>query len=93
MTIFYKLLRFLCLCVVMQKGSWTPQQENIAKKKKKEAGSPKPEWLKQWTISKGWMHNRSHLLNLGVSREVVSREEGGTRANSCLSLQMVLLSE
>lgn len=24
----------------------------------------KPEWLKQWTISKGWMHNRSHLLHL-----------------------------
>lgn len=66
----------------MQKGSWTPQQnynkkQNVVmvkkrykdtnnNKKKKSVESAKPEWLKQWTISKGWMHNRSHLLNLGL---------------------------
>ena len=26
----------------------------------------KPEWLKQWTISKGWMHDRSHMLSIGM---------------------------
>lgn len=57
----------------MQKGSWTPQQNFtkkssvVAKKRLKEKkDNTKPEWLKQWTISKGWMHNRSHLLNLGL---------------------------
>ncbi|XP_066140535.1 espin [Euwallacea fornicatus] len=24
----------------------------------------KPAWLKEWTISKGWVHNRSHMLSL-----------------------------
>lgn len=77
MAIFYRLLRFLCLCIVMQKGSWTPQQnftmkkQNVKKRvkeKKTISGESvnKPEWLKQWTISKGWMHNRSHLLHLGL---------------------------
>lgn len=87
MAIFYKLLRFLCLCIVMQKGSWTPQQnftkkrnvvakKRFKEKKKKDVDgddSAKPEWLKQWTISKGWMHNRSHLLNLGLDN--VGKEE------------------
>lgn len=35
----------------------------------------KPDWLKQWTISKGWMHNRSHLLNLGVDNTQVMENE------------------
>lgn len=75
MAIFYKLLRFLCLCIVMQKGSWTPQQgfnkkQNVTVSKKRKGESVKPEWLKQWTISKGWMHNRSHLLHLGLENDV-----------------------
>lgn len=27
----------------------------------------KPAWLKEWTISKGWVHNRSHMLSLGMN--------------------------
>lgn len=74
MTIFSEILRLLCLCVVMEKGSWTPAPFVAVHKtipKKRRAGgrdivnSSKPEWLKEWTISKGWIHNRSHLLTLG----------------------------
>ncbi|KAH1025374.1 hypothetical protein HUJ05_010110 [Dendroctonus ponderosae] len=28
----------------------------------------KPAWLKEWTISKGWVHNRSHMLSLGMNK-------------------------
>lgn len=73
MTIFSEILRLLCLCVVMEKGSWTPapfvSQKTPPKKRRSRgedsAGPSKPEWLKEWTISKGWIHNRSHLLSLG----------------------------
>lgn len=70
-TIFSEILRLLCLCVVMEKGSWTPASfvaQKTPPKKRKSAATPgasKPEWLKEWTISKGWIHNRSHLLTLG----------------------------
>lgn len=71
------------MCIVLQKGSWTPtaDADNSKLVQEEKSGSKnrnsrfkrekltkeftKPEWLKQWTISKGWMHNRSHLLNLG----------------------------
>lgn len=36
-------------------------------KSKKSFSKPdlsKPAWLKEWTISKGWVHNRSHMLSL-----------------------------
>lgn len=78
MTALTKFLRFLCLCMVIQKGSWTPKhnannativKRSIKHAKNKEKSAEKPEWLKQWTISKGWMHNRSHLLELGVKNE------------------------
>lgn len=64
--------------MVIQKGSWTPKhnannativKRSIKHVKNKEKPAEKPEWLKQWTISKGWMHNRSHLLELGVKNE------------------------
>lgn len=64
--------------MVIQKGSWTPKhnannativKRSIKHAKNKENANEKPEWLKQWTISKGWMHNRSHLLELGVKNE------------------------
>lgn len=91
MNIFIKLFKCLCLCVLIEKGSWSPNENRIKPikynkkqraivtkrlKSKKPKGKiakakkpQKPEWLKQWTISKGWMHNRSHLLSLGVSSE------------------------
>lgn len=95
MTILTKLIRCFCLCIVMQKGSWSPaqnisvkknkasykQQRTIVKRRFKDVQfkekvnkceTTKPEWLKQWTISKGWMHNRSHLLTLGVKEENVA---------------------
>lgn len=84
MTIFTKIFRCLCMCIVLEKGSWSPNDhvsrkavnknhraiiQNRLKVNKTTKTSNKefmkPEWLKQWTISKGWMHNRSHLLNLG----------------------------
>lgn len=84
MTIFTKILRCLCMCIVLEKGSWSPNDhvsrkavnknhraiiQNRLKDNKTTRNTnkefAKPEWLKQWTISKGWMHNRSHLLNLG----------------------------
>lgn len=87
MTVFTKFFRCLCLCSMMQKGSWSPAQ-NVSVKNEKRANykqkrtlvkrrfnkdlksnESKPEWLKQWTISKGWLHNRSHLLTLGVEEQ------------------------
>jgi hypothetical protein len=67
LTLLSEIFRFLCLCVVMEKGSWTPSQVEVtaSAKRPKEKTQVKPEWLKEWTISKGWIHNRSHLLTLG----------------------------
>ncbi|KAK9883839.1 hypothetical protein WA026_002036 [Henosepilachna vigintioctopunctata] len=78
MTILNQLLRCLCLCIVIKKGTWSPHSPKTisarahARKRyknpiiniPKKSPLSKPDWLKQWTISKGWMHNRSHLLNL-----------------------------
>lgn len=41
-------------------------------KSKKSFSKPdlsKPAWLKEWTISKGWVHNRSHMLSLKAAQE------------------------
>lgn len=35
-------------------------------KYKRKSDSLKPEWLKQWTISKGWTHDKTHMLSLGM---------------------------
>ncbi|CAG9829146.1 unnamed protein product [Diabrotica balteata] len=68
------------MCFVINRGSWDPNgvsaidqkrlKEKFANKetKRKEAALKKPEWLKEWTISKGWVHNKSHLLELGRKR-------------------------
>ncbi|XP_008197099.2 ankycorbin isoform X1 [Tribolium castaneum] len=65
------ILRFLCLCVMIEKGSWTPTPiiNHDPKKRTLKDNNSKPEWLKEWTISKGWIHNRSHLLTLGKENE------------------------
>lgn len=77
MNFLFRFIRCLCVCMIKERGSWSPEtsektQLNYRKHKVKIAKTPvikkelkKPEWLKQWTISKGWMHNRSHMLNLG----------------------------
>lgn len=84
---FSKLLRCMCTCVVMQKGSWTPNQAfQKTEKHNKRLQEPRPEWLKQWTISKGWMHNRSHLLNLGIENET---RQDLVRSDSSISLEDV----
>ncbi|KAJ8916802.1 hypothetical protein NQ315_005809 [Exocentrus adspersus] len=73
----------LCLCIVIEKRTWYPNQKlvnnnktkihrailkkrfNQIEAKKSKNNLNKPEWLKEWTISKGWVHNKSHLLDLG----------------------------
>ncbi|KAL3272341.1 hypothetical protein HHI36_013822 [Cryptolaemus montrouzieri] len=82
MTIFNRILRCLCMCIVIKRGTWSPHSSRTLnsrahlrrkyirsrpKLSKNSGPSTKPDWLKQWTISKGWMHNRSHLLNLGTN--------------------------
>lgn len=90
MTIIAKILRCLCMCIVLQRGSWTPNNNNNnrnnVKNHKSEVNNcnnrkekltkefTKPEWLKQWTISKGWMHNRSHLLGLGRDDDLTTTD-------------------
>lgn len=58
---------------MIEKGSWTPTPIINHNSKKRtlrdEKESKKPEWLKEWTISKGWIHNRSHLLTLGKENQ------------------------
>lgn len=79
MNFLIRFIRCLCVCLIKERGSWSPNTSekthlhlSYKKQKAKITKSPivkketrKPEWLKQWTISKGWMHNRSHMLNLG----------------------------
>lgn len=79
MTFLSRLFRCLCVCICVHRGSWSPKNDNVINKnrmiiqkrlkdeKYKKYENNKPEWLKQWTISKGWMHDRSHMLTLGVS--------------------------
>ncbi|KAK5641410.1 hypothetical protein RI129_009957 [Pyrocoelia pectoralis] len=81
MNVCVKLFKYIHLCLFIEKGSWSPQNVNRnrvnrrhreilnRKLRDRKHKNSKPEWLKQWTISKGWMHNRSHLLELGVSTE------------------------
>ncbi|KAF5277194.1 hypothetical protein FQR65_LT03900 [Abscondita terminalis] len=73
----------------MEKGSWSPSGVYSIKPEEKnqrvilhrnlsevdDDDGNKPAWLKQWTISKGWMHNRSHLLELGVNTEKMDKED------------------
>lgn len=63
------------MCSMVEKANWSPlntispsNARVIVTKSLKSLEKPtaKPEWLKEWTISKGWIHNRSHLLNLGL---------------------------
>ncbi|KAK4874203.1 hypothetical protein RN001_013563 [Aquatica leii] len=88
MDVCFKLFKFVHLCMFMEKGSWTPSASYTHKREKKKQrvvlhrtlsrgnnNDAKPEWLKQWTISKGWMHNRSHLLELGVIMETMPKED------------------
>ncbi|XP_018567983.1 homeobox protein 3-like [Anoplophora glabripennis] len=79
MSILASVFRCLCLCIVLEKGTWYPNSKSLnknknrailrksseVKSKKNERNLNKPEWLKEWTISKGWVHNKSHLLDLG----------------------------
>lgn len=63
------------------------QQRTIVKRRfkdvqfKEKNETAKPEWLKQWTISKGWMHNRSHLLSLGVNENPEENLLDGLKAS------------
>ncbi|KAF5290365.1 hypothetical protein FQA39_LY14748 [Lamprigera yunnana] len=73
MDVFIKLLHW---CVFVEKDSWTPlntytntHKQMYRKNRDSVAQNNKPDWLKQWTVSKGWMHNRSHLLELGVEKQ------------------------
>lgn len=51
------------------------------------AEKEKPEWLKQWTISKGWMHNRSHLLTLGkTNRESSDQDQDQDNSSTSMSI-------
>lgn len=93
MTILRRLFKCLCVCVYIEKGSWSPKTDKIAPPNhkvvitkrtknehyKKSSDSFKPEWLKQWTISKGWSHDRTHMLSLGQegnsSGNLVAKEE------------------
>lgn len=80
MSILAGVLKCLCLCIVLEKGTWYPNPKPLSKNKNRARVVPKsevknkknekhlqskPEWLKEWTISKGWVHNKSHLLDLG----------------------------
>lgn len=84
MSLLLNLFRCLCLCLVVEKGSWylngkkstdsrrrkinraVLKKDFLSKNKSKlEKDTKKPDWLKEWTISKGWVHNKSHLLELG----------------------------
>lgn len=83
MTILRRLFKCLCVCICIEKGSWSPKTERnlqqptqqkvtISKQRvktvkyKRKSDSLKPEWLKQWTISKGWTHDKTHMLSLGM---------------------------
>lgn len=69
----------MCLCI--EKGSWSPNNKKLTTKRLKckkyeKCDITKPEWLKQWTISKGWMHDRSHMLSLGLEgNNKISKEQ------------------
>ncbi|GJQ72443.1 putative espin isoform X1 [Trypoxylus dichotomus] len=90
MNFLIKFIRCLCVCLIKERGSWSPTTSEKTRlnytKQKTKVGRPsiikteikRPEWLKQWTISKGWMHNRSHMLNLG-------KEEAGRASSSSIS--------
>lgn len=58
--------------------------------KNKKTEIPKPEWLKQWTISKGWMHDRSHMLSLGTGDKIL--ENPGLDDNSSIDNASDLIS-
>lgn len=81
----------MCLYIIIQKGSWNPNNSDTVNKnsvkvirkkfksiknQKSDKTPKKPEWLKEWTISKGWVHNKSHMLELGIKNmEEVRRED------------------
>ncbi|KAG5882616.1 hypothetical protein JTB14_013305 [Gonioctena quinquepunctata] len=87
MSFLLDFFRCLCLCIIIEKGSWNPNTrintnkhhrtilknrfEKLGTTKKDKALKKKPDWLKEWTISKGWVHNKSHLLNLGAKTETM----------------------
>lgn len=80
MSFLSSFFRCLCLCMVIEKGTWYPNEKpkssrhNEIKKhlyKQKPATIDKknknrPAWMREWTISKGWVHNKSHMLELGI---------------------------
>lgn len=84
MSFISDLFRCLCLCIVIEKGTWSPNEGMKPIRKNKEVvrrqlytkKSPKiegneptrPLWLNEWTISKGWVHNKSHMLELGTNQ-------------------------
>lgn len=92
MSFISNLFRCLCLCIVIEKGTWSPNEGKKAIRKNKEVvkrqlynkKSPKiekidptrPAWLNEWTISKGWVHNKSHMLELGANQNVQKMAEG-----------------
>lgn len=91
MSFLSNLFRCLCLCVVIEKGTWYPNQKTKTSKNNRELAKrqlynpkslridkelpSKPAWLKEWTISKGWVHNKSHMLELGTQNSTQKMQE------------------
>lgn len=81
MSFLSNLFRCLCLCVVIERGTWSPNEKKKISKRNRDivkkhlytqqssktgtTDPSRPAWLKEWTISKGWVHNKSHMLALG----------------------------
>ncbi|CAH1161223.1 unnamed protein product [Phyllotreta striolata] len=51
------------MCLVIKRGTWYPNKQNISAKTKVKGSSSnkkkKKDWLRNWTISKGWVHNKT----------------------------------
>lgn len=93
MTVLKNILKTCCICLTLDKASWSPNNTVLMVKKQKSKvfekfskyDINKPEWLKQWTISKGWMHDRSHMLSLGL--------ENNSESNTNIDKQIQIREE
>lgn len=98
-----RILRCLCFCIAIERGNWTPHSPRTLssrrhlrrkilhkKTKSKSATFVKPDWLKQWTISKGWKHNGAHVLKLNMPRgNMTSEQEDDNQDNSSMSIENI----
>lgn len=104
MSFLSTLFRCLCLCIVFEKGTWYPNERPKTSKRKLQAinkqvynkkvskvlknSQERPAWLNEWTISKGWVHNKSHMLELRPNHRL-EEMEGIQSETSSISSQNI----